>query len=115
MIEVKFKEIIEGFEKSPTLGLTSLYQEYGRKLYGFTLEHFPLDEDEAYEVLYKTLETVGRVIGRYEFSSENHFANWLFKIHKNNIFQLLRKRKQQQTVINVDFSNWVEEDRKSVV
>lgn len=69
-----------------------------------------MDEDEGYDVLYKTLEIVGKVITRYEFSSENHFANWLFKIHKNNILQFLRaKRRKEKLTVPVNFEEWENE------
>jgi len=104
---VKYQHVISGFQQNASLGLKSLFEGYGPQLFGFSVTHFHLDEDEGYEVLYKTMETVGKVITRYEFTSDTHFANWLFKIHKNNILQLLRvkKRKEQQIQI-VDFDGW---------
>jgi len=104
---VKYQHVISGFQQDANVGLKSLFEGYGQQLFGFSVTHFHLDEDEGYEVLYKTMETVGKVITRYEFTSESHFANWLFKIHKNNVLQLLRvkKRKEQQFQI-VDFDAW---------
>jgi RNA polymerase sigma factor (sigma-70 family) len=110
---VKYQKVISGFQTEPNEGLKILFEGYGQQLFGFSVTHFHIDEDEGYEVLYKTMETVGKVITRYEFSSENHFANWLFKIHKNNILQLLRtkKRKEQQFQI-VDINDWKNEAKE---
>ncbi|MCZ8354675.1 MAG: sigma-70 family RNA polymerase sigma factor [Cyclobacteriaceae bacterium] len=110
---MKYQQVISGFIQDSKLGLKSLFEGYGSQLFGFSVTHFHLDEDEGYEVLYKTMETVGKVITRYEFNSETHFANWLFKIHKNNVLQLLRikKRKEQQIQI-VDFNDWKEEAKE---
>lgn len=110
---MKYQKVISGFQTSANEGLKTLFEGYGQKLFGFSVTHFHIDEDEGYNVLYKTMETVGKVITRYEFSSENHFANWLFKIHKNNILQLLRSKKsKEQEFQTVDLSDWENEARE---
>ncbi|MGN6195355.1 MAG: RNA polymerase sigma factor [Ginsengibacter sp.] len=110
---MKYQKVISGFQTNLNDGLTALFEDYGQKLFGFSVTHFHLDEDEGYDVLYKTMETVGKVITRYEFSSENHFANWLFKIHKNNILQLLRSKKsKEQDIQIVDFNDWENEAKE---
>jgi RNA polymerase sigma-70 factor (ECF subfamily) len=107
---MKYQKVIEGFQRSPGDGLEELFQGYGQQLFGFSVTHFHIDEDEGYDVLYKTMETVGKVITRYEFSSENHFANWLFKIHKNNILQLLRSKKSKEKQFQmIEYANWENE------
>jgi RNA polymerase sigma factor (sigma-70 family) len=107
---VKYLSIISAFQEDLKKGLATLFESYGQNLYGFTINHWHLNEDESYDVLYKTLEIVGKVITRYEFSSENHFVNWLFKIHKNNILQLLRsKRSKEKLELPVNFQNWENE------
>lgn len=110
---MKYIKIITAFQTDLTQGLKILFEEYGQKLYGFSITHFHLDEDEGYDVLYKTMETVGKVVSRYEFSSENHFANWILKIHKNNILQLLRTKKSKEYNFQfVDFNNWEDEAKE---
>ncbi len=110
---MKYQKVITGFQTSTNEGLKTLFEGYGQKLFGFSVTHFHIDEDEGYDVLYKTIETVGKVITRYDFSSENHFANWLFKIHKNNILQLLRSKKsKEQEFQTVDLSDWENEVRE---
>ncbi len=107
---MKYKNIISLFQEDLNKGLAALFEGYGQKLYGFAVTHFHIDEDESYDVLYKTMDTVGKVITRYDFTSENHFANWLFKIHKNNILQLLRSKKSRAKNFQVvSFSDWVNE------
>lgn len=104
---MKYKDVILFFQEDLNKGLTALFEGYGQQLYGFAVTHFHIDEDEAYDVLYRTLEIVGKVITRYEFTSENHFANWLFKIHKNNILQLLRAKKSKDVQLQpVSFYDW---------
>jgi RNA polymerase sigma-70 factor (ECF subfamily) len=104
---VNYKNIISLFQEDLSKGLTALFEGYGQKLYGFAVTHFHIDEDESYDVLYKTMDTVGKVITRYEFTSESHFGNWLFKIHKNNILQLLRSKKSKEKDFQlVSFNDW---------
>lgn len=104
---MKYKNIISLFQEDLNKGLAALFEGYGQKLYGFAVTHFHIDEDESYDVLYKTMDTVGKVITRYEFTSESHFGNWLFKIHKNNILQLLRSKKRREKDFQiVSFNVW---------
>lgn len=113
MTQVKYLNIISTFQGDLRKGLATLFEGYGQALYGFSRNQWHLDEDEGYEVLYKTLEIVGKVIIRYEFSSENHFSNWLFKIHKNNILQFLRaKKRKEKLTIPVNFEEWENEVRE---
>ena len=110
---MKYKNIISLFQEDLNKGLTALFEGYGQKLYGFAVTHFHIDEDESYDVLYKTMDTVGKVITRYEFTSENHFGNWLFKIHKNNILQLLRSKKSKEKDFQiVSFNDWAVEAKE---
>lgn len=107
-MEAKHIEVIEQFNSSLKEGLTVLYEAYGKHLYQFSLKNWNLDEDESYDVLYKTLETVGKVINRYEFTSEKHFTNWLFKIHKNNILMFVRAKNTKEEVAYTT-TDWIEE------
>lgn len=107
---MEYQKVILGFQTDLNEGLKTLFEEYGQQLFGFSVTQFHINEDDGYDVLYKTLETVGRVIARYEFSSESHFRNWLFKIHKNNILQLLRtKRSKEQHIQIVNYIDWEKE------
>lgn len=110
LTQVKYLSVITAFQKDLKKGLATLFEGYGQSLYGFSRGQWHLDEDEGYDVLYKTLEIVGKVITRYEFSSENHFSNWLFKIHKNNILQFLRaKKRKEKLAIPIDIKDWENE------
>lgn len=107
---MNYQNIISSFQTDPGQGLATLFKKYGQSLYGFAVTRWHLSEDESYDVLYKTFETVGKVITRYEFESENHFDNWLFKIHKNNILQFVRtKRNKEFGHQTYSFSDWENE------
>lgn len=102
--------IISGFQEDLRKGLSILFETYGQKLYGYSIHHWKLNEDEGYDTLYKTLEVVGKVISRYQFESEEHFKNWIFKIHKNNILQMLRSKKSKEIQLTqFTYDNWENE------
>lgn len=110
-----YQQVILTFQRDIRQGLAALYEGYGKSLYGYCVNQWSLSEDESYEILYKTLEVVARVVDRYDFSSERHFMNWLFKIHKNNTLQFIRKTARQREQIEVvSYEDWfnepVEED-----
>jgi RNA polymerase sigma factor (sigma-70 family) len=107
-MESKHLDIVERFKTGINEGLTLLYEEFGRQLFQYSRRYLGLDEDECYDVLYKTLETVGKVIDRYDFSSEKYFTNWLFKIHKNNTLMLLRSKRAKEQVI-FTLADWQQE------
>jgi len=107
---LKHTTIISAYGEDLNKGLALLFENYGQALFGYSVRNWRLNEDEGYNVLYKTLESVGKVLNRYEFSSDKHFSNWLFKIHKNNILQLLReKRRKEPHTIPVAFDQWEKE------
>lgn len=97
-MEAKHLQIISKFKSNLREGLAILYDFYSKSLYQYSVRNWNLDEDEAYDILYKTLETVGKVIGRYEFSTEKHFSNWLFKIHKNNNLMFVRSKLAKEEI-----------------
>lgn len=97
-MEAKHLQVISKFKSDLRDGLALLYDFYGKSLYQYTIRNWGLDEDEAHDILYKTLETVGKVIGGYEFSTEKHFTNWLFKIHKNNSLMFVRAKLSKEKI-----------------
>ncbi len=63
--------------------IAELYRRYGKKLYSYAVYSWKLDEDEAWELVYKTLYKVIDSYKNYEFQSEEKFASFSFKIFIN--------------------------------
>jgi RNA polymerase sigma factor (sigma-70 family) len=84
-------DIISLIEKKDRKGWEQLYNLYGRKFYGFAVNNWAFDEDQAWEVVYQTLEAIILKIGSYEIQSQAHFDNLLFKIFINFLRQQYRK------------------------
>ncbi len=97
-MEAKHVQVIAKFQEDLREGLSLLYEFYGQSLLQYSLKNWDLDEDECYDVLYKTLEIVGKVIDRNEFTSERHFQNWIFKIHRNNTLMTIRSKRAKEEV-----------------
>jgi len=75
-----------------------IYERYGKRLYGFAIVKWKLSEDDAWDLVYKTLYKVLKVSGRYSFASEEKFAAFLFKSFVNNLRNHYRDTKEKGIV-----------------
>lgn len=100
---MEYLEIIEILKKKDRKSLEILYNVYGRKLISYALNKWFLDEDEAWEIVYQTLETLVMKISEYNFESKIHFDNFIFKVFTNYLRQYYRKHRQHQ--VDVIYTN----------
>jgi len=100
---MKLNEVISLLQTKDIKGLEKLYTEYGERLYDFAVNKWKFTEDEAWEIVYKTLETLLNKGSEYNFESIRHFENFLYKVFKNNLAQLYRTKKRNKE--NVQFMN----------
>jgi len=91
---MKFDEIIKLIDEKNPKGWENLFSLYGQNFYGFAVINWRFNEDEAWDIVHKTLETVVLKIGEYEIKSQAHFDNLLFKIFTNFLRQAYRKKKK---------------------
>ena len=75
-------------------GLKQLYEQYGKKLFGYGVHSWKLSEDEAWELVYQTLFKVCEKIEKYSFKDEKSFASFIFTIFINLITNHLRDKKE---------------------
>lgn len=82
-----------------------LYGQYGRKFYSYCLQKWQLNEDEAWEVVYKTLETLVLKLSAYSFESPVQFDSFLFTVLINFLRQQYRSKKAREVAdtVYVDF------------
>lgn len=99
-------EIIRLINTQDKLGLEKLYDQYGSKFYSYCIRYWSLDEDEAWEVVYRTLETLVLKISNYKFPMQVDFERFIYKVLINYLRQQYRskKRKEKDSVIYVDFN-----------
>lgn len=69
--------------KSDNDFLKEVYERYGKKLYSYALRTWKLEEDDAWDLIYKTLEKVTSTYTHYTFESEGKFASFVFKVFIN--------------------------------
>lgn len=93
---MEYKEIIKLILSKDKAGLEALYNIYGQKFYSFAVTRWNLSEDDAWEVVYQTLETLVLKLPDYMFESKLHFDNFLFKVFTNFLRQLYRKHRHRE-------------------
>jgi len=98
-----YKELLDLISKKDKSGLEALYSFYGQKFYAYAVKKWLFNEDEAWEVVYQTLDTLILKLPEYTFESQSHFDNLIFKIFINFLRQSFRKkRKKQLDIVYVD-------------
>jgi RNA polymerase sigma factor (sigma-70 family) len=86
--------------------LTEIYNRYGKKLYGYAVRTWKVSEDDAWNLIYKTLYKVIETHGNYTFESEDKFASFVFRIFINYLRNDYRDKKNQaKEVTSVDLSD----------
>ena len=76
--------------------ITVIYNRYGKKLYTYAIRTWNLDEDAAWDLIYKTLYKVIDSYTNYEFASEDKFASFVFKIFINYLRNHYRDTKESK-------------------
>src|SRR5688572_14823202 len=93
---MEYQEIIKLILSKDKAGLEALYNIYGQKFYSHAVTRWNLSEDDAWEVVYQTLETLVLKLPEYRFESKGHFDNFIFKVFINFLRQFYRKHRHRQ-------------------
>lgn len=100
-----YLEILDLISKKDKKGLEFLYTLYGGKFFSFAVEKWDLSEDEAWNVVYQTLETLILKLSQYEFESKKHFENFIFKVFINFLRQYFRSSRRKESDIHFEYIN----------
>ena len=73
--------------------LAEIYNRYGKKLYSYAVKTWNVSEDEAWNLIYKTLYKVTDTHGNYTFASEEKFASFVFRVFINYLRNHYRDEK----------------------
>lgn len=96
------------FNKSDKEGfVATVYNRYGKRLYSYAVTHWNLNEDIAWNLIYKTIYRVADAIDNYQFESEEKFASFIFRILINYLKNHYRDSK---TVQMFEFSDMNDAD-----
>jgi RNA polymerase sigma factor (sigma-70 family) len=74
-------------------GIKLLFEQYSKKLLIYASRTWSMEEDVAWDLIYKTIYKTADVISKYEFQNEQKFASFIFKIFINHIRDHLRQSK----------------------
>lgn len=104
---MNYQDILQLISNKDPKGLEELYQTYGSRFYAYAVQRWNLTEDEAWEIVYKTLETLVLKLSNYQFESKALFEGFLFKVLLNFLRQYFRsKRSSHEAEIDfVDLNN----------
>lgn len=86
-------------------GIALLYERYGKRLYGYAVHSWKLGEDEAWNLVYKTLYKIVDTTANYSFESEKNYSSFIFKVFVNYLRQYYRdtkKVKEQLEIVHSD-------------
>ena len=86
-------ELTNELRKKDKKAIGILYTKYGKKLYGHAITQWQLEEDDAWDVVYKTLYKVIDSMENYSFEDENRFIGFVFRIFTNYLKNHLRDSK----------------------
>ncbi|MBS1634345.1 MAG: RNA polymerase sigma factor [Bacteroidetes bacterium] len=89
-------DLLRDIQKKDKAAITLLYNRYGRKFYGYAVSKWQLGEDEAWDLVYKTLYKVLEVIDRYTFETDDKFSGFMFRAFVNNLRNHYNERKSKQ-------------------
>lgn len=74
-------------------GIKLLFELYSKKLLVYASRTWNIEEDTAWDLIYKTIYKTAAVVHQYQFQNEQKFASFIFKIFINLIRDHLRQSK----------------------
>ncbi len=83
-------------------GIALLYGRYGKRLHGYAQFNWKLTEDEAWDIVYKTLYKVLESTSSYTFDSEKKYGSFIFKVFMNYLRQNYRDTKKMKEHLVVE-------------
>lgn len=85
--------------------LEVLYKQYGVKLCSYGMHSWKLNEDEAWDLTYKTLYRIMDVFPKYEFDNPEKFQSFVFTTYINYIKNHFRDNRIQKEHVHIDLKD----------
>lgn len=89
-----------------------LFRAYAKQLFNYALKSWKIDEDEAWQLIYHTLEKVEDKWEELSFQHEKQLKAYLFKTYINLLKNLLQAR-HQKPAISIDEVELMAEEAQS--
>ncbi|MDR3715878.1 MAG: sigma-70 family RNA polymerase sigma factor [Puia sp.] len=104
-----YRTILKYIQDKDPVGLELLYERYARPFARFGVDKWKMDEDDAWDIVYKTLQTLVLKLSNYDFVSQAKFDSFLFKVYGNFLRQRLRELRSKN-IPELDFFDLEEEN-----
>jgi DNA-directed RNA polymerase specialized sigma24 family protein len=88
-------DLVKEIQKKDKNAVTVLYNNYGKKLYGYAISKWNIDEDDAWELVYKTLYKIIEVADKYTFETESKFNGFIYQVFINNLRNKYNEQKNK--------------------
>ena len=76
-------------------GLEALFNLFGDRFYNYAIVRWRLSQDDAWDVVYKTLQAIAEDAISKAFESGKHFENYCYKVFLNNLRQWYRAKRSK--------------------
>ncbi len=94
------KETYKIISKKKRKAVDIFYERYGQKLLAYAISNWKTDEDTAWELIYKTFDSIIDNIEQYEFESEKKFSSFVLVIFLNKLRNHYRNKKRSIETIS---------------
>lgn len=94
-------DIVQRLNQPTNQLLTWLYEQYAQPWYGLATVRWGLDADSAWDVIYKTLDTLLAKRRTLPTDPPAYFDNYLFKVFINNLRQCLREQARRDETVRL--------------
>jgi len=91
-----YRTILQSIGEMDPLGLELLYERYGKPFFRYAVDRWKIGEEDTWELVYKTLETLVLKLPKYDFESEAKFDGFVFQVFINLLRDKQRKDRAQQ-------------------
>jgi RNA polymerase sigma factor (sigma-70 family) len=88
--------LAKDIRKKDKQAIALLYERYGKKLYGFAIHKWRVSEDDAWDLVYKTLYKILDVIDKYTFESESKLNGFIYQVFINNLRNHYKEKKNKK-------------------
>jgi len=82
-------------KKKKRESLDVFYERYGKRLLGYAIKNWQVDEDTAWDLIYKTFYSIIDNIDKYTFESEQKFSSFVLRAFLNNLRNFYRNKKKE--------------------
>ncbi len=89
-------------------GIKQLFELYSKGLYGYASRKWGMEEDEVWDLIYKSFYKAADQVATHTFENEQRFAGFVFKIFINKLRDHVRTRKRQEILQRTELSENIE-------